>query len=413
MKILQLSDIHWTKRRSWNEDFSGMKSSFKKEMNDYRNAGGMIDYIFICGDIAFKGSKEEYDEARNYIKEICTIFDCDDKDVFIVPGNHDIDRRSEGSAVREILNAALSFQPSNNYFLDEVILKHPEMRKSLYGAFKEYYEFAKTYLCHEEVMGKCLDGEFKEITDDDKMYYHNTLAKKVGDIVVSIRGVNTALNCDSQDWNEGYSEGHKQLLPKRAYIMDRVNKQEIRIIMGHHPLEFLTNNDEVEDYLNKNYHIQLFGHVHVQNVMGDNYVKVLSGAFDPPKDKKNPNKYRPVFNIIELTPKDDTHITIKGTAQIWGTNSFVDYDEGCFKKDIEIDINDNKWKKKYKNEEELDLRTIKFHFLELDNRTSFFDKINGLVFSPLPSKSDYDNCLDFLEEVERQGKMGELKELIY
>lgn len=414
IRILQISDIHWTKRRSWNADFKGMKATFLKEMEDYRDADGRIDYVFICGDIAFKGAKDQYDEAQNYIKKICDIFGLKDENVYVVPGNHDVNRKSEGAAERELINAALAFGPNNNSFLDDVILKNHKMRKTAFTAFKGYYEFSKNYLCHEEVMGKCLNGdEGAEIFDDDKLFYQSRLDKKVGDVDVSIRGVNTALNCDGWDWNEEHQEWHKQMLPRRAYTLDMAKRQEIRIIMGHHPLEFLTNKEEVEDYLNKNYHIQLFGHVHFQYVEGDNYVRVLSGAFDPPIDQKAPDKYRPVFNIIEIDQKDNTHIIVRGTAQIWDTNQFVDFEEGCFEKEIEIERNVNKWKRKNMSEpDELNNRNIKFKYMRLDNRTSFFDKIAGVDFTPSPDKIEYDNCLDFADEVERQGKLAELNKLI-
>lgn len=96
MKILQISDIHWKKRKHWNDDFEGMKSRFLKDIKEYIEAENEIDYIFICGDIAFKGITEEYDKALGYIDSICRIIGRKREDVFVVPGNHDLNRKSAG-----------------------------------------------------------------------------------------------------------------------------------------------------------------------------------------------------------------------------------------------------------------------------------------------------------------------------
>lgn len=411
IRILQISDIHWQKRRKWEEDFAGMKSRFLDDMKEYRAEKGCIDYIFICGDIAFRGIKEEYDIAREYIIKICDRVGCQKKDVFVVPGNHDLNRKAPDSELRELTNAALAFGQRNNAFLDNVILQSKELRKISFNAFKDYNEFAKEYLCNEEIIDIILCEE-EGITEETKLYYHERLSKKVGDFYVSIRGVNTALNCDSYDWNEENREGHLQMLPRRAYYLDKSEKQEIRIIMGHHPLDFLTSKNEIGIYLNNHYHIQLFGHVHTQNVEGDNYIRVLSGALNPPKDAKQPEKYKPVYNIIEITQTDNEHIKVKGEAQIWDKTAFVHYEDGCFEKIIRIERNVNKWKEDAKNKTEMDVRSVKFKFIGMDERTKYFDKIKGLNFTPAKQKSEYDNCIEFLKEVEKQGKLKELNKLI-
>ena len=57
IRILQISDIHWTKRKNWGADFPGMKARFLVDLEDYHKAKGSIDYVFVCGDVAFKGER--------------------------------------------------------------------------------------------------------------------------------------------------------------------------------------------------------------------------------------------------------------------------------------------------------------------------------------------------------------------
>lgn len=410
MKILQISDIHWTKRKHWNDDFPGMKSRFLVDIQEYIDAGNEIDYIFICGDIAYKGIADEYNKALDYIDKVCDIIGRTREEVFVVPGNHDLNRKAAGNQIRELLNAALAFAPNNEAFLEE-ILKSNELRMDLFTAFADYNSFANNFFCQERLMNKCIKNKADETIDDsDELYYQETLKKKVGDINVKIRGVNTALNCGIWDWNKEKEDGHKQMLPRRAYKFEKEEKQELRIIMGHHPLPFLISREDVQDYLDSHYHIQLFGHVHVQNIEGENCVRVQSGAFDPPKDK-NTNKYLPVYNIIELCQKDPTHVLVKGNSQIWDKNKFVENDKGCFEKEITIERNVNKWKTSKMEKQEIDERSVKFKFMRLDDRTSYFDKIPGVSFTP-NADTDYDNCIDFLSVLEKLGKLAELNDIM-
>ena len=69
---------------------------------------------------------------------------------------------------------------------------------------------------------------------------------------------------------------------------------------------------------------------------------VQSGAFDPPKGEKMKN-YLPVYNIIEISQKDATHVVVKGISQIWDKNKFVEYKSGSFVKEIIVERNVNKW----------------------------------------------------------------------
>lgn len=411
MKILQISDIHWTKRKHWDADFPGMKARLLVDIKEFIEAGNEIDYIFICGDIAFKGIKEEYEKALAYIDEICRIIGRTREDVFVVPGNHDLNRNALGHQTREMIDASLAFEPNNEAVLDEVLLKNGVLRKDLFAAFTDYNAFADNFFCKEEVMNKCITGKESDTIDDsDELFYEAKLSKKVGDIDVTIRGVNTALNCDGWDWNEEYRKGHKQMLPHRAYVMEKEEKQVLRIIMGHHPLPFLTSSDEVKDYLDNHYHIQLFGHVHFQSIGDGNSVVVQSGALDPPKAEKG-DKYLPVYNIIDISQKDATHVVVKGISQIWDKNRFINNNAGSFEKVITVERNVNKWGTPRMETPEIDKRSVKFKFMKQDDRTSYFNRIAGVDFEP-SGDNEYDNCLEFLSVLEKMDKLAKLNELL-
>lgn len=322
IRILQFSDIHWTISSPWEEQFTGLRSAFKNEIENLRKANKKVDYLFICGDIAFKGITDEYTQAMEYIDKLCQLLELKRKDVFVVPGNHDLNRKSDGHELRELINIALATDDRNEVFL-KTVHKDRSLNKTLYAAFQDYNMFAKEYLCHDEVMNKCLSrAEYVAITDTDKMFYGHNL-KDIGDITVTLTGVNTALNCDGWDYNDAKGIGHKQMLAKRAYYKSELKKQELRILMGHHPLEFLASKDRIREDLDNIYQLQFFGHVHDQMLQGDEKtVRILSGAFDPPKDKFNPDKYKPVYNLVEITQDTEKSVRVECMARIWNKTSF-------------------------------------------------------------------------------------------
>ena len=106
--LLQLSDIHIQS----DKDFIIMHQE-----EFYRSCKALINectklIVVITGDIAFKGSKEEYDLAYNWLKE------CEDSwkheakflnsvEYIAVPGNHDCDFSTQNE-VREIVISSLS-----------------------------------------------------------------------------------------------------------------------------------------------------------------------------------------------------------------------------------------------------------------------------------------------------------------
>lgn len=94
MRILHLSDLHFglkaNRKRTQTEKnlrdnyFNGF---FKKLENI-----PSVDYILISGDIAFSGTKEEYDEAEGWIIKLADICKVTTDRIFLCPGNHDVDR---------------------------------------------------------------------------------------------------------------------------------------------------------------------------------------------------------------------------------------------------------------------------------------------------------------------------------
>ncbi len=55
IRFLHISDIHSTNISGNDDDYAQMKCKFLENIAECSNYKGTIDYILICGDIAFSG----------------------------------------------------------------------------------------------------------------------------------------------------------------------------------------------------------------------------------------------------------------------------------------------------------------------------------------------------------------------
>jgi UDP-2,3-diacylglucosamine pyrophosphatase LpxH len=85
-KILHLSDLHFGTSDQATRWSSQLVEDLK--MNLHINK---LDGLILSGDIANKSTSEEYQAARQFINKFLESFPLNQKQIIIVPGNHDID----------------------------------------------------------------------------------------------------------------------------------------------------------------------------------------------------------------------------------------------------------------------------------------------------------------------------------
>ena len=96
MLLLHISDIHFKKtevdqpddpNRALRNDMIGDVKKMRAEI------GRPADGILFSGDVAYAGKAEEYDFAYAWLEsELCPAAGCPIENVFVIPGNHDVDR---------------------------------------------------------------------------------------------------------------------------------------------------------------------------------------------------------------------------------------------------------------------------------------------------------------------------------
>ena len=107
LRILHLSDVHfgqtvrngtnWRLRRVLGE-------AWDKNLGEIRE-DGKPDLICFTGDIAYSGQSSEYAEATLFFDELLTRLGVDKSHLFVVPGNHDVDRNINKSVWQKVREA--------------------------------------------------------------------------------------------------------------------------------------------------------------------------------------------------------------------------------------------------------------------------------------------------------------------
>lgn len=237
---LHLSDFHIGK-----DDYAQIKlfKSIHAHMKEQKEKDILPDVIFITGDIANKGKKEEYAIfANEFLLPIVDIYDEFPK-VYIIPGNHDIDREKCDVAALSLYDVP---QRKPTFFdTDE---KGWEKRKEIFERFAEFRcGFGMDDVCFP------VEGIFSK-----EAYFHDVKEKE--EYKIGIAGINTAWLSNSDKDKEMLSFG-KWILQE---ALEKLEGCDYKLILGHHPLNWMTEEQRMQSsaLFAKHQAIYLHGHMH-------------------------------------------------------------------------------------------------------------------------------------------------------
>jgi predicted phosphodiesterase len=100
LKFLHISDLHlkgarekepWRRRRV-------LGKAWQRNLETLLNEEGEIDFVFFTGDAAQSGQPDEFDDATAFLTSLCSDLTLKHDRLFVIPGNHDIDRSIEPQA---------------------------------------------------------------------------------------------------------------------------------------------------------------------------------------------------------------------------------------------------------------------------------------------------------------------------
>jgi hypothetical protein len=254
-----------------------------------------INFVFVTGDIAFSGRPSEYDAAvEHFFEPLMSAWGIGDEGwnrLYVVPGNHDMDR-SEIDKLPSEFPKSLT-RPGDLQPLLEVGWK----REAMLTPFSGYYDFVKESL-----------GENAKSWQGHPAYSYVKRLTEAGK-KVAIVGLNTALFSSRNKGPGGEVLDYGFLALGESLVYDVTNQldgDELVIALMHHPLNWLVDfdRDTSEERLCRSCHFVLHGHQHLPRVnvykgtLGD-MVVIPGGASYERRQAENP-RYTNSYNFVHL-----------------------------------------------------------------------------------------------------------------
>lgn len=195
---LHISDLHV---------FAEADTTFM--LDDYKELAQVISpqFLIVTGDFRHKSRQTDFSLARRYLEAILDIFRIDKADVFLIPGNHDVNEyEGRSNSIIDIC------QHSENDDYD--FYSHYPLNKG----FSEYKNFVYEFYMDSNVRdsrARCPE-EIMCVTWND---------------MLNIIMINTALVSDGKE--------HGEIVDINALSQCRIESDKPSIIIGHHSLESL------------------------------------------------------------------------------------------------------------------------------------------------------------------------------
>ncbi len=270
IRWLHLSDFHVGK------DEAGQRQMFKdllKHIEDtIQEERARPDMIFITGDIADRGKASQYQMFFDeFLFELVVLLGGElTANIFLIPGNHDVDREIEVTSWRRgfIKDLPRALDPTE---------EGKSLREHLIERFQAY---SKADMHDLTLVGR-------EWLASQKGYYSHTTTIKGQRI--GILGLNTA-------WLAGDDEDRHNLSPGQLIVtrgLEELKECDIRFVLGHHPIDwFLPRELEaIRSRFGQNAVIYLHGDQHrnrvsIESGSGRQFLTIESGATYQARDDK-------------------------------------------------------------------------------------------------------------------------------
>lgn len=280
ISFIHLSDIHFTQHSGDRYDLDeDLRNELLKDIEiNAKKIIGQPKSILVCGDIAFKGKENEYEAAKSFLNQLCTILGIPETFVLCVPGNHDVDHDFTKSSkifsdVQSLIAESTDLNETlKDYFRDEVF------RSSLFKHIHQYNQFAGKFSCNI-VIGDTTPTWWEDFVLNDSS-------------VLRIHGLNSTIISNHMDDDQRLMVLGEHQIPKSEEGVTSVS-------LCHHPPKCWKDADEIEPKLNARVHVQLYGHKHSQLIKKtDNSLIVGSGSMHPSRSEK---KWKPRYNWLSFS----------------------------------------------------------------------------------------------------------------
>jgi predicted phosphodiesterase len=254
---LHISDIHFLPNKEWRD--SQARDSLLEYLEEvFKGAPSLLpDMVFCTGDIAYGETgkdplTEQYEQARSFFDQLLVVCGKDGtplvkERLFVVPGNHDINRKIVNSDAQATLTLWAKEGASNH--AEEINQRFQDRPNEFLDAIKrldEYGQFIRDYLPHQ-------------VDEDGRHCFANIV--DIEGLKVGVAGFNSAWSCAGpEDDRTVWLAAEWQFNTART----RLKEADLRIGLIHHPVDWLNSADRdvATKRISTDFHFWLHGHAH-------------------------------------------------------------------------------------------------------------------------------------------------------
>lgn len=293
---LHISDTHFCNAENgWDSEeiFTSFFDDLKKMKADYKLCP---DLIFFTGDVALGhvgnssglSLKDQYEEAKEFLEKIRNVFPkVPISNIFIVPGNHDVNRTLITDDQTEWLEKLRKDKPENGRSrINKLMIENGVQWKRYMERLNDYKGFLE-------------NNGYKHLLEEDPDRLMYSIIRDINGFKVGIAGLNSA-------WSSYGGDEDKAKLWLGTYQIsqarNRLKDTMLSIAIIHHPSNWFTDSEDlpINRKIENNFSFYLHGHEHQEWVTPiDKHVRIASGALYNGSEQKNG------YNFIRLYPSED------------------------------------------------------------------------------------------------------------
>ena len=301
LNILHLSDIHfkYTLDGTVHDLDYDVRNELEIDVRQIIKQSGPIDAILVTGDIAFAGKADDYEVARKWLASLCKLIGCKAEQVWVVPGNHDIDRDEVTQLVRTVQNSIQQAQIENiDKCIRQFVHDDPKGAEVLASPLTEYHKFSAIYGCKPK---------------SGHLSWQDDLQLNLG-YTLRLIGLNSTIVSNNDD-----HKTTRPLIVGQAQLYMPRKSGYIYLSLCHHPASWLNDGEPVAAKLSKRVSLQLFGHVHEQALQQIGKTLIIqAGALQP--DREDDESWCPSYNVLTLEVIESTgshSLSVTVFPRIW------------------------------------------------------------------------------------------------
>ncbi len=257
---VHLSDLHYTNKQAWDSDriLKLLQQDAQKKLEDL---GLRPQLLFATGDLGYGEGvtkmplREQIQATNSYLKNLAQALDIRPESVFVIPGNHDVNRKEVARSERSLLTSLNPISAEELAFVNQMMASQDSENES-----ERDRDWPRLHQRLDDYYAACA-VDFPNLygTNPRQGVYHHM--REVNGIQVGIFGMNGAWSC-------GPDEARGNLWLGSSWQLNQAEKHlsqaRLRFGLIHHPPDWYVEVERLalKERLERAFHIMLHGHEH-------------------------------------------------------------------------------------------------------------------------------------------------------